>query len=146
MQYASTNRELLGLKKQMQDMSATKIIEMRQEMQKLRESLRSRDEENAKLRREFEENREKLNAKDRHISRMEAETHQVKANLEEKLRMLQGKENKAREELESQRKQLLDKHQKLEEAQLQLASATDTVQLLQSAMVEKENELNSVKA
>lgn len=145
-QFASTSRELIGLKKQMQEMSAGKIVEMKQEMERLREVVRLKDEENGRLRREVEESREKLNAKDRHISRMEQETLQLRGYMEEKLRLVQTKEAKAKEELETQRRQLLDKHQKLEEAQLQLASATDTVQLLQSAVVEKENELNAVKA
>lgn len=130
----------------MQEMNASKIVEMRQEMEKLRAEVRGRDEENGRLRREVEDSREKLSAKDRHIGRIEQETLQLRGHLEEKLRLIQAKEGKAREELESQRRQLMDKHQKLEEAQLQLASATDTVQLLQSAVVEKENELNAVKA
>jgi len=145
-QFASTSRELMGLKKQIQEMSASKIVEMRQEMERLREAVRLRDEENGRLMREVGESREKLNAKDRHIGRMEQEVVQLRGHMEEKLRLIQTKEAKAREELEAQRRQLLDKHQKLEEAQLQLASATDTVQLLQSAVVEKENELNAVKA
>jgi chromosome segregation ATPase len=145
-QFASTSRELMGLKRQMQEMNAAKIVEMRQEMERLRAEVRDRDEENVRLRREVEDSREKLSAKDRHIGRIEQETQQLRGHLEEKLRLIQVKESKAKEELESQRRHMLEKHQKLEEAQLQLASATDTVQLLQSAVVEKENELNAVKA
>lgn len=136
----------MGLKRQMQEMNAAKIVEMRQEMERLRAEVRDRDEENGRLRREVEESREKLSAKDRHIGRIEQETQQLRGHLEEKVRLIQVKESKAKEELESQRRHMLEKHQKLEEAQLQLASATDTVQLLQSAVVEKENELNAVKA